>query len=145
MNDVPTEPDDTDDDEAQQGDLLASQQPTDDAANLQTLRGKRQKQLQSNAEIIMFWRSLLAQPIGRKVLWDFLNAQCHIFEDRFACGPNGFPDAQATWFHAGAKSVGERLYRTLLRTDLDHVHLMHREYDSSFADPRPIRRKKADS
>ncbi len=145
MNDVPTEPDDDADDGTEQGDLLASQQPTDDASNLQTVRGKRQKQLQSNAEIIIFWRSLLSQAIGRKVLWDFLNNQCHIFEDRFACGPNGFPDPQATWFHAGAKSVGERLYRTLLRTDLDNVHLMHREYDSSFADPRPIRRKKADS
>ena len=140
------EPDDNDDGESEQGELLASQQPTEDASNLQTLRGKRQKQLQSNAEIIIFWRSLLANPIGRKVLWDFLNNQCHIFEDRFACGPNGFPDQQATWFHAGEKSVGMRLYRTLLRTDLDGVREMHREYDSAFADPKPIpRRKRSDS
>lgn len=143
MSDVPNE---ADDDEAEQGDLLASEQPTEDASSLQTVRSKRQKQLQSNAEIIIFWRGLLASPIGRKILWDFVARQCHIFEDRFMCGPGGFPDAQATWFHAGEKSVGMRLYRTLLRTDLDGVSLMHREYDSDFQDPRPTpRRKRSDS
>lgn len=142
MSDVPHIHEEPDDDETPQGDLLASEQPTDDAASTQTLRSKREKQLRSNAEIIMFWRSLLANAIGRKVLWDFLNNQCHIFEDRFACGPNGFPDPQATWFHAGEKSVGMRLYRTLLRTDLDGVREMHREYDSAFADPKPIPRRK---
>ena len=139
------QPDD-DEPESEQGDFLASEQPTEDAASLQTIRGKRQKLLQSNAEIIIFWRSLLSAPIGRKVLWDFLNAQCHIFEDRFACGPSGFPDQQATWFHAGEKSVGMRLYRTLLRTDLDGVREMHREYDPAFQDPKPVpRRKRSDS
>ncbi len=140
------EPDDHDDSEAEQGELLASEQPTEDASSLQTVRGKREKILKGNAEIIIFWRSLLANAIGRKVLWDFLNNQCHIFEDRFACGPGGFPDAQATWFHAGEKSVGMRLYRTLLRTDLDGVREMHREYDPAFHDPKPIpRRKRSDS
>lgn len=138
MTDEPQPDDDADE---LVGEELASQQPTDDAASIHTIRGKRQRQLQTNAEIVMFWRRILADPIGRRELWNLFNAQCHLFEQMFGVGPNGFPAPEASWFHAGEKAVGDRLYRTLLRNDIDGVRLMHQEHDPQFQQPKPIRKK----
>lgn len=124
---------------------LASAEPTVDASSIQTVRGRNRALLKANAEVILFWRSCLASAIGRRVLWDLLNNQCHIFEDRFACGPNGFPQPQATWFHAGENAIGMRLYRTLLRNDIHGVTLMHRENDAAFTEPKPRRKAPSES
>lgn len=142
MTDDP--PDNHDDaDEGDDSSELASQQPTVSAADLSTIKGKQALKARLIAETMGFWRACLGTPVGRRVLWDLLANQCHIFEDRFGVGPTGFPNEIATWFHAGERSVGLRTYRTLLRIDLEGVQLMHREHDSSFAEPKPIRRKRS--
>lgn len=137
-----SQPDDEPDGELA-GDELASQQPTEDAASIHTVRGKRERQLRANAETVLFWRDMLKTPVGRRVLWELLNGSCHIFEERFACGPNGFPQPEATWFHAGERAIGDRIYRTLLRNDLEGVRLMHEEYDPQFSRSKPIRKRSA--
>jgi hypothetical protein len=85
------------------------------------------------------WRGLLAKPTGRREIWRLLQS-CHTFEERFACGPNGHPQPEATWFHAGERETGLRLYRSFLRIDRESVGRMHDEYDPFFAKPKQRRK-----
>lgn len=78
-----------------------------------------------------FWRGLLSTPIGRREIWRDL-AQCHAFETIFACGPNGFPQPESTWFNAGIQSVGLRRYQFLLALDPIGIRQMHLEHDPNF-------------
>lgn len=75
-----------------------------------------------------FWKAVLSDTVGRAEIWRLLT-EAHTFEERFACGPGGFPQPEATWFHAGEQSFGMRFYQTLLLTDVDAVKLMHTEHD----------------
>lgn len=75
-----------------------------------------------------FWRGVLADKTGRAEIWGLLQS-AGTFNHHFACGPNGFPQAEATWLHLGEKSFGQRLWQMLLRVDLDGVHEMHTEHD----------------
>ena len=86
-----------------------------------------------------FWKAVFASPVGRREVWQLLQS-CHTFEERFACGPNGFPQPEATWFHAGEQSFGLRLYQKLMRLDRAGLGIMHDEYDSAFIKP-PLRKK----
>lgn len=78
-----------------------------------------------------FWSGVLADEAGRREIWKLLQAS-HTFEERFACGPNGFPQVEATWFHAGEQSFGQRLYRMLARLDRAGVLTMHDHHDPEF-------------
>lgn len=80
-----------------------------------------------------FWRSVMADPIGRKQIWDFLSLDCHAFETRFSVGPNGFPQSESTWFEAGRQEVGQRLHAMLFKTCRELVGAMHDEHDPRFA------------
>ncbi len=101
-------------------------------------REKRQKrEIREGDE---FWTSVMASPVGRREIWRFLQT-CRINEERFACGPNGQPQPEATWYHAGERDTGMRLYRSLFRISRVGVGLMHDECDPVFAKPR---RKKGD-
>lgn len=80
-----------------------------------------------------WWRRILADPVGRLEMWGIIQSECHAFEERFACGPNGFPQAEATWFEAGRQSVGQRLFLTLMARDPVNTMLMLTEYDPRFA------------
>lgn len=91
-------------------------------------KAKRAKRL-SDA----WWRRVLADPVGRAQMWGIIQTECHAFEERFACGPVGFPDANATWFEAGRQSVGQRLYQTLMTIDPMNTHLMLIENDPRFS------------
>ena len=86
----------------------------------------REKQVQE------FYQRVFADPVGRAVMWEILQA-CHFRETKFACGPNGFPQPEATWFHAGEQAVGDRLFNTWRRHDRDGVLLMEDEHDPQFA------------
>ena len=87
------------------------------------------------AEVTAFWRSALAHPVGRREIWRLLS-ELHTFEEKFACGPNGFPQPEATWFHAGEQAFGLRLYHSLILYDRAAVFLMHDEHDPRFAKPK---------
>lgn len=116
---------------------------TDDAADPRAIK-RRQKRVEidrQNAD--KFWAAILADPIGRKEIWRLLQ-DCHAFEDRFACGPNGFPQPEATWFQAGEKAFGMRLYHSLAAIDRAGVLLMHDEHDSRFQRPGEARKKRND-
>lgn len=85
-----------------------------------------------------FWRGVLADPIGRMVLWELFR-DAGLFETRFAATPNGFPDPQATWFYGGRKDMAERLYRTLMRHDQQAIALIHAEHDPAWQQAKPAR------
>ena len=88
-----------------------------------------------------FWKQVFAHPIGRRELWGILQAT-HAFEERFACGPNGFPQVEATWFHAGEQALGQRLFLSWQRFDPQGVFLMQQEHDPRLAKPKPPKRKR---
>ncbi len=80
-----------------------------------------------------WWRRILADPIGRREMWGIIQTECHAFEERFACGPNGFPQTEATWFEAGRQSVGQRIFQTILARDPVNTMRMLTEHDPRFA------------
>lgn len=104
-----------------------------DAADLKTAEKLKRRLRKEAREAQAFWRGVLADQIGRREVWRLLR-DAHVFETRFACGPNGFPQPEATWFHAGEQDFGQRLYRALLRMDLAGVTAMHREHDQDFVE-----------
>lgn len=87
-----------------------------------------------------FWKKVMSEPLGRMVLWEVLSGM-HTFEDRFAATPAGFPHEQATWFNAGEKAAGWRLYDALRKAAFEEVHLMHIENDPYFADTKKKTRR----
>jgi hypothetical protein len=95
------------------------------------LRKRKDKLSLQQQQSVAFWHRVFADPIGRREMWGILQA-CHAFEERFACGPNGFPQPEATWFHAGEQAIGQRLYRSWARLDRAGVFLMHDEHDPDF-------------
>jgi hypothetical protein len=83
-----------------------------------------------------FWRSVMADPIGRRAIWEFLTLDCHFEETRFAVGPNGFPQSESTWFEAGRQEVGQRLAKSLQKRCREGYLAMLDENDPAFAKPR---------
>lgn len=113
---------------------LPAEQPTVDAASVRTYRSARVGEKRRARDAATFWRNVFADPVGRYEMWGIL-ASAHAFEERFACGPNGFPQPEATWFNAGQQALGQRLYQTWMQHDFEGVHLMLTENDSRFAPP----------
>jgi hypothetical protein len=117
---------------------------TVDAADNAVLAVRKDTQKRLLTEVQTEYRRLLSTAIGRRLIWELLQT-CHTFEQRFANGPNGFPQPDATWFHAGEQSVGLRLYQSLMRIDRAAVFVMHDENDANFAEPvKAPRRRKAE-
>lgn len=92
-------------------------------------------------EAAQFWRRVLADPIGRRELWQIL-ANGHAFETRFECGPNGTPQSEATWFEAGAQAFAFNLYRSWQRMDPVGTLRMLLEHDPVMVPPPKRRRRK---
>lgn len=86
---------------------------------------RRKKEDRETAE---FWRSVMALPTGRRVMWGLIR-DAHAFEVRFACGPTGFPNPDATWFQAGQSDVGFRLWKTLRKHAPKDAMTMEAEHD----------------
>ena len=105
--------------------------PADDVEAKQVER-KRRRIEQEKVEADKFWKEVFSTPAGRREMWAIMDA-CHTFEERFACGPNGFPQPEATWFHAGEQAIGHRLYETWQIRDYDGVYAMRCENDTRFA------------
>jgi len=136
MTDEPKPPNEEDDDDG-----APAEQPTVDASNKTTHRSAQIKRIVEAEQVRRFWSNALRDPVGQRVLWQLL-ADLHTFEERFACGPNGFPQPEATWFAAGEQAVGLRLHRTFARHDREALFAMHDKFDPAFAQPKPPRRKR---
>lgn len=135
MNDDDVFPDD---DQESEVDAL---QPTVSAADP---AGKRRQETRIKREVREareFWQSVFASPVGRREMWGILQAG-HAFEERFACGPNGFPQPEATWFHAGEQAFVQRLGMSWSVLDRAGYFLMLDEHDPRFAKPRPPRKRR---
>lgn len=127
MSDEPDEEIDGQPDEPQ-----ASEQPTVDAGSPRAVR-KRQTKLQlQQREADRFWQGVFQSEVGRREMWRLLS-EAHPFETSFACGPNGFPQPEATWFKAGEQALGLRIYQAWLQKHPLEVMAMHREHDPRFA------------
>lgn len=88
----------------------------------------------------IFWRSVLADPVGRRELWNILGVEAHAFEVKLACGPNGFPQGEATWLALGEQMLGQRIYQTLQLVDFEGAFLMLAEHDPRFKKPAKPKR-----
>lgn len=112
------------------------------AADPAAFKKQSEKAVDDRLEGDRWWAGLIASKVGRHEIWALLTS-CHSFEERFACGPNGAPQPEATWYQAGERDTGLRLYRSLLRIDHEAVHRMHLENDPEFAAVPAKRRGKA--
>jgi hypothetical protein len=120
-------------DEIQAGELSLEGERADDAGNPRSVRRRKVKKELQEREADRFWRErVFNDEIGRREMWAILR-EAHTFEERFACGPNGFPQVEATWFEAGKQSLGQRIYQTWLLRYPELVMAMHRENDPRFA------------
>lgn len=106
------------------------------AADPRALRRQRDEQRLALKARERFWQSVLADPVGRREIWQLIGIEAHAFEQRFGCSPNGFPDQQATWFHLGEQMLGQRIYHSLSILDRAGVLLMQDEHDPRFAKPK---------
>jgi hypothetical protein len=91
-----------------------------------------EKQRQTVESGDAYWRRQLADPVGRREIWGIITS-AHTFETQFACGPNGFPQPEHTWFAAGEQQWGQRFYLKMQRIDREGVWRMQDEHDPTFA------------
>ncbi len=115
---------------------------TDDAGNAESVRRKRELGKLAKENERNFWKRSLADPVGRKALWELLTS-LGTFEDKYGVGPNGFPNVESTWAAYGQRSFGLRFYRTLMLADRAGIALMHDECDPDFIanNPKPKRNR----
>lgn len=103
----------------------------DNAASPKAFRKKRLDQEWAQREEQLFWRKLLAEPIGRRILWGLFR-DGGAFEAIHAAGPTGVPDPLATEFYRGRTLFVWALYQKLAALDRRAILLMHDEHDPSF-------------
>lgn len=116
------------------GDDEGPEAPAEQASAVEGPKQRRKREIRGEREFReaqQFWATALADEVGRREIWKLLQA-AHTFEERFACGPNGFPQVEATWFHAGEQAFGQRFYRMLSRIDRAGVLKMHDIHDPEF-------------
>lgn len=105
------------------------------ASDPKRMKAQRKRQARTKNQGEEFWKAAISTETGRREIFDLLR-QAGTFEERFACGPNGFPQPEATWFNAGQKAFGERFYLSLARIDRAAVLAMHDENDARFVKPK---------
>lgn len=84
-----------------------------------------------------FWRNVMADPVGRRVMWRMLSGLNTFLGTTFAASPAGFPDQLASGFHIGQREIGLALHADLLRWAPDGVLKMHQEKDPRYQRPVP--------
>lgn len=130
--DIKEEPDA---DEGINAEEATSLNPTVDAG---TKRGVRKQVLTAKRKQVQaedFYRQIFASEVGRREMWDILKS-LGTFDTVFATGPNGFPNEMATWFQAGQREAGQRLWKSWLKLDKDGVLLMMTEHDADLQKPK---------
>lgn len=105
------------------------------AASPKSLKKRQTKQQLQVRDEKNFWKAVFADPVGRRAMWKILQ-EAHINEVVFACGPNGFPQPEATWFKLGEQAFGQRLLRSWTVIDRDGVFAMQDENDPAFGGPK---------
>lgn len=103
-----------------------------------SVRRSRDRAKREEQERHSLWRSILANKVGRREVWRLL-MEARTFNTDFACGPNGFPQPEATWHNLGRQQWGLRLYQDLLVIDHAGVALVHQENDPRFIQVKPPR------
>lgn len=110
------------------------------AADESALAAQRSRNRSYAKQRKAFWRGVLADPVGRRELWNILGVEAHAFEVKLACGPNGFPQGEATWLALGEQMLGQRIYQTLQLIDFEGAFLMLSEHDPRFKQPVKAKR-----
>lgn len=100
----------------------------DNAADPKSIAKKRLKAKDRSRIRREWWAAALSTPAGRAEIWGLL-IRAGTFDNPFQCGPNGFPQPDATIFVLGAAKFGLELYHALIRFDPEAVILMHNEND----------------
>lgn len=124
--------DDEPEDQLEPEPLSPAEQPTVDAGSPRAVKRRVKKAELLQREEDRFWLGVFQSDVGRRCMWKLLAAG-HPFEERFACGPNGFPQTEATWFHAGEQALALRMYQTWQAKFPLEVMAMLQEHDSRFA------------
>lgn len=122
---------DEDEPDQDQPEPLETEQPTVDAGDPRKVRKRKVTQQILEREEERFWRGVFESEIGRRCMWKLVVAG-HPFEERFACGPNGFPQPEATWFHAGEQALALRMYQSWFAKFPAEVSKMLMEHDPRF-------------
>ncbi len=121
-----------DEPETPEGEPSDEAEPSVNAAEPKSLKAARTRaKLRKEQTSDVVRRAFSTEP-GRRERWEILQT-AHTFEERFACGPNGFPQPEATWFEAGQQALGFRLYRSWMRLAPEGVALMMIENDPGLA------------
>lgn len=94
--------------------------------------GKRKRRLDIEAkESERFWQAVFGSKTGRREMYKLLR-DCNAFGTNFACGPNGFPQPEATWFQAGQADWGRRMRETWLVRHTEEFAQMLRDHHPDF-------------
>lgn len=97
---------------------------TDPKAPKRALNKRRREE----QEAAQFWRSVFADPVGRRIMWDILR-DSHAFDIRFATSANGAPYEAARNFQAGEAAFGFRLWKTWMKLAREGCLQMLSEFD----------------
>lgn len=125
-------PDDEDDAPVDRPEILPEQVNAADRKE----RRRRETHVQLEARAVRdFLQQALANPGGRKFLWDILNAS-GAFESRYGFGPNGFPNSEASWEYRGQKDFGLRLYHAWSVADRAGMLSLLDEFHPHFPKPK---------
>lgn len=127
------------DDDDQADDTPAQTVNLSDPKSVRRARDRNKREVQEEES---FWRAVLNDKVGRRVMYRFFTEQCHGHAPPFACGPNGFPNPQATWFQAGQYALGQYLHQRWMLQDPDGLKLMMDEHDPRFIQKQADRRRK---
>lgn len=116
--------DENDPDEHQPDELEIEEPPRFDAGDEEQV-GRRKRRIDiEKRDSDRFWRAVFASKTGRREMYALLR-DCKAFDSTFACGPNGFPQAEATWFAWGEASWGRRMRDTwLVRFPIEFAQML---------------------
>ncbi len=106
-----------------------------------SVRRARDRSRRTEQEEASFWRAVFNDKVGRRVMWELLTQDCGGFSPPFACGPNGFPQPEATWFAAGKYAIGQRLYQRWMQLAREGLLAMTDEHDPRFRQTKKTRNR----
>lgn len=137
MSDLPIEPEPTDEELQEELSRVAEQEGSLNLTDPRAQRRQR-KRVDNETELASkFWCDVFSHPVGRREMWRMLTtaqSDGNPFTPPFACGPNGFPQPDATWFRAGQYALGQHFYQTWMQqAGVEAVKLMLDEHDPRFA------------
>lgn len=119
----------------QQEEIDIEEPPRFDAGDPEQV-GRRKRRIDiEKRESDRFWQAVFASKTGRREMYALLRA-CGAFSQTFACGPNGFPQPEATWFQWGEASWGRRMRDTwLVRFPVEFAQML-REHHPDHQKPK---------